>query len=854
MLKLGASTLPYLLLCLATVVGCSSQSTSFKSDWETTADRPWIGPDYWSNPLQDWRLQAGRLENFRAGGDRNVFLLTHEVSDGEGTLAMSVRMGRLEDNAEPLDAGWAGFRVGIRGSFNDYRDSAVRGVGLNCGISADGRLFIGSLETSSAALAGVFDEGATLSLDAQPAGDSYQITLRAETVDATGEISREVDSKWLVGGLALVSSSGTVGDSPPAEQAIRETGWSLKPGTRPGGTMRVWFDDWQVSGSKLSAHPDRRLGPIMFAMHTLSKGVLKLNATIAPVGSDRGEATLEIRDGGWKQVATAAVDPESRTATFRVPDWNSAVDTAYRVAFADDTWEGTVRKDPVDKEEIVVAAFTGNNDLGFPHADIVQNMSFHQPDLMAFTGDNIYERVGEYGIVRDPTDVAILDYLRKWYIFGWEYGELLRDIPAVALPDDHDVYQGNIWGAAGRKANGYGKPGQDQGGYVMDRRFVHVVQTTQTEHLPDPYDPTPVEQGIAVYYTDLLYGGVSFAIIEDRKWKDSATALMPNSGIINGWADDPRYDARKSSDNPDFPLLGERQEQFLEAWAQDWNGAWMKAAISQTIFANICTLPKGTTTDAVTGRLRVNAPGEYPEGEEPVQDHDSNGWPQSGRNRAVRLLRKAAAVHIAGDQHLGSTIQYGVDDWNDSSWAICVPSVANIFPRRWFPSEEGRNRQPGAPRNTGEFLDGFGNKVTIHAVSNPQANGIEPTALFHRAPGYGIVKFNRTDRTINFANWPRWISASAPDAEPYPGWPIQISQSDNGLPAGYRLPPIDAQGIVDPVVQVIEESNSEIIYTIRIQGSAFTPTVRQPGKYTVRVLNTDSGDSHETTGQEAQPE
>ena len=841
------------LLGLVALMGCSSQSTSFESDWATTSDRAWIGSDYWSNPLQDWRLHAGRLENFRPGGDRNVFLLTREIGTGEGNLAMSVRLGRLEDTAEPLDGGWAGFRIGIRGSFDDYRDSAVRGVGLNCGISADGRLFIGSLEFSAPPLAGALDEGLTLALNAQPAAEGYRLTLRGEAGGETQEVSRDVDSGWLVGGLALVSSSAPVGDSPPDEQAIRETGWSLKPGTRPGGTMRTWFEDWRVSGSKLSAHPDRALGPIMFAMHTLSKGVLKLNAMLAPVGADGGEATLEVLDGGWKQIATAAIDPEARTATFRVAEWNSAVDTPYRVRFAGGVWEGTVRKDPVDKEEVVVAAFTGNNDLGFPHADIVRNMQFHKPDVMAFTGDNIYERVGEYGIVREPTDMAILDYLRKWYIFGWEYGELLRDIPAVALPDDHDVYQGNIWGAAGRKANGYGKPGQDQGGYVMDPRFVHVVQTTQTGNMPDPYDSTPVEQGIAVYYTDWLYGGVSFALIEDRKWKDSATALLPDSGIVNGWAADPSYDARKSSDNPDFPLLGERQEQFLEAWAKDWDGAWMKAAISQTIFANVCTLPKGTTTDAVTGRLRVNAPGEYPEGEEPVQDHDSNGWPQSGRNRAVRLLRKAAAVHIAGDQHLGSTIQYGVDEWNDSSWAICVPSVANIFPRRWFPSEEGRNRQPGAPRNTGEFLDGFGNKVTIHAVSNPQANGIEPTALFHRAPGYGIVKFRRADRTIEFANWPRWINASEPAAEPYPGWPIQISQIESGLPRGFTLPPIDAGAATDPVVQVIDESNSEIVFTFRIQGNAFTPTVRRPGSYTVRVIDTDSGESREATGQEASP-
>ncbi len=841
-----------LTLFALALLGCSGGPTTFESHWDEDIERPWIGPEYWSNPLQDWRVRHGRIENFRPGGDRNVFLLTREISDQSGTLSMRVRLGRLEDSGPAPDAGWAGFRVGIRGSFDDYRDSAVRGVGLNCGVTWDGRLFIGSLTDSAPRAASTFEGESELFLEAQPSGEHYTLTLAIETPMGAQEVTSEVEAGWLSGGLALVSSSGPVPESPPSDREIRETGWTLKAGTRSGGTMRTWFDDWTVSGSKVTRHPDRKLGPIMFAMHTLSRDVLKLNAMVAPVGNGSREAALETRDGAsWKTVARATLDPEAHTATFRIEDWDDSADVPYRVVYDGDEWEGTVRQDPDGKPEIVVAAFTGNNDLGFPHADIVRNIRFHRPDLMAFTGDNVYERVGEYGIVREPADIAILDYLRKWYIFGWEYGELLRETPAVALPDDHDVYQGNIWGAGGRRATAYGKPGQDQGGYVMDPRFVHVVQTTQTANMPDPYDPTPVEQGIAVYYTDMLYGGISFAILEDRKWKDSASVLLPDAGIVNGWADSPTYDASRSSDHPDFPLLGSRQEEFLAAWARDWDGAWLKAAISQTIFANVCTLPKGTTTDAVTGSLPVNAPGEYPPNEEPVQDHDSNGWPQSGRNRAVRLLRKAMAVHIAGDQHLGSTIQYGVEDWNDSSWAICVPSVANIFPRRWFPSEDGRNRKPGAPKNTGEFRDGFGNKMTVHAVSNPQANGIEPTAIHERAPGYGIVKFNRLKREIELANWPRWVDASEPDARPYAGWPVRIKQTQNGMPSAYSLPPIDANGSVDPVVEVIDESNGDIVYTLRIQGTEFTPKVRAAGSYTVRVLDTESGATFETTGQVA---
>ncbi len=820
--------------------GCSS-SNVFKSAWDPAVERPWIGPEYWANPMQEWRLRDGRIENIVAGGDRNVFLLTREIVDRPGDLSMSVRLGRLEEDTEPLEDGWVGFRVGIRGSFDDYRDSAVRGVGLNCGITSDGRVFIGSLDGVEQRLDGIDFSNLDMTLDAEPNGESCRLALRVESPGNERyieHVEEDIDPHMLVGGLALVSSSGPIPDSPRDSPEISETGWDLKPGRARGGNLRFWFKDWTVSGSKVSADDSRVFGPILFAMHTLSRGVLKLNSMIAPVGNGSRKAALEIeKKGSWERIAEAAIDPEARTATFHAADWDDTVDTPYRVVYEDDTWEGIIRKDPAAKTEITVAAFTGNNDLGFPHNDIVRNIKHHNPDLLAFTGDNIYERVGEYGIVREPTDAAILDYLRKWYIFGWEYGDLVKDIPTIALPDDHDVYQGNIWGAGGRKAVGYGKPGQDQGGYTMDPRFVHVVQTTQTANMPDPFDPTPVEQGIAVYYTDLLVGGVSFAVIEDRKWKESASVLLPHAGIVNGWAQDARYDAAKGSDDPEFPLLGDRQERFLEEWAKDWSGAWMKAAISQTILADVCTLPKNTTTDAVTPKLRVNAPGEYPENEWPVQDHDSNGWPQSGRDRAVRLLRKAFAFHIAGDQHLGSSVQYGVEDWNDGSWAICVPSVANIWPRRWFPPMPGRNRKKGAPRYTGEYLDGFGNKITVHAVSNPERNGIAPAALHERAPGYGIIRFNRDTRKIHFANWPRWVDATEPGAKPYPGWPIAIDQLDNGLPTAYMLPEV-AGDSPDPVIQVIDESNNEVVYTVRIQGDRFTPKVRKRGKYTVKVNET----------------
>ncbi len=45
--------------------------------------------------------------------------------------------------------------------------------------------------------------------------------------------------------------------------------------------------------------------------------------------------------------------------------------------------------------------------------------------------------------------LPFLNYLGKWYMFGWAFGDLMRDIPAICTPDDHDVFQGNLWGGQG---------------------------------------------------------------------------------------------------------------------------------------------------------------------------------------------------------------------------------------------------------------------------------------------------------------------------------------------------------------------------------------------------------------------
>lgn len=818
--------------------------------------RTWIGPEFWTNPLQDWQLNEGRIECISSGGDRNVFLLTHELAEREGSFKMEVLLGPLTDSNISAETGWVGFKVGIRGEFDDYRDNAVRGEGFRLGFTTDGRLFIGALNVSQA-LTGSIRDSLRLSMMATPENKKYGITLRAYNAEGElqGEIQKtDIDPDWMEGGVALVCSHGSVKNTPDVRPVIDDGNWGNRAGTDRGGDVKVWFSDWTLSGNKVQHFPERAWGPILFAQHTLSKGLLKITAQMAPLGHDAQTVQLEVQsaNGKWMIAGEAPIDGLSRTATIRVEKWNDERNVPYRLVYSpyqhdvpiQQFFMGVIRKNPTEKDEIVVAGFTGNNDLGFPNNDIVEQLWHHDPDFLFFSGDQLYEGVGGFGVQRSPVDKACLDYLRKWMIYGWAYGDLMRDRPTVSIPDDHDVYHGNIWGAGGIAApkglSGY--RAQDPGGYKMPPEWVNMVQRTQTSHLPDPPDPEPVAQGIGVYFCDIQYGGISFAVLEDRKFKSAPSPLLPEAQVVNGWATNREFDAKTQADVKGAVLLGERQLQFLDSWASDWsNGTWMKVALSQTIFANVATLPREDAySDEKVPQLRILREGEYPPDDIPVSDMDSNGWPQTGRKKALRALRKGFAFHIAGDQHLGSTIHYGIGAFKDAGFAFCVPAISNVWPRRWLPIDPGKNRIPGSPKYTGDFEDGFGNKMTIHAISNPIYTGLKPSRLYDRATGYGIVRFNRSDRKIVMECWPRTSNPKKTGNGQYPGWPVVIHQTDNSYcQAEHYLPVVEIQGLDDPVIQVIEEATGELIYSLRIQGKAFKPMVPRSGLYTVKVGDPD---------------
>ena len=59
-----------------------------------------------------------------------------------------------------------------------------------------------------------------------------------------------------------------------------------------------------------------------------------------------------------------------------------------------------------------------------------------------------------------------------------EFRDAMKDRPSVVIPDDHDVYHGNIWGLGGGPVPEGGSRGSD-GGYEMHAEWVRMVERTQ---------------------------------------------------------------------------------------------------------------------------------------------------------------------------------------------------------------------------------------------------------------------------------------------------------------------------------------------------------------------------------------
>ena len=725
--------------------------------WGLTHDRVWIGGEFWSNPMEDWRVNDGWAQCQTTAEHRSLHSVTHQVTDITQSFAMSVELSR---SAMIKQDGGAGFKLGVKSDLNEYRSNMFARSGIIAGVVRDELVLAGAREK----LSRVNENGhIRLSIIASRKGDNYVLQLSAsdpETNERLGDVRKEVPAQSCLGNISLVSQY----TGPKQRYNI------------PGYKFRNW-----LAGGKALCHAlNQRFGPILWTMYSLSDSrskdgfVLKLSTLTGPLGKeDHKEVELQVRlDDQWTTIGKSTLHEDAWTATFRVPNWDATRDTPYRVLYEQafkhgdseqDQWSGVIQKNP-EGQPLRLAALTCQNDYAYPYAPVAENVIKMKPHMLYFSGDQLYEGHGGYGIIREPAQPAILNYLRKFYQFGWAFRKALKDAPTICLPDDHDVFQGNIWGKGGAAMADISQGASSKGGYREPARMVNTVHITNCAHHPDFHDKTPSKQDISVYYGDMVYGGVSFAILGDRQFKSGPERVETGSGRADH-VRDPEFDT-SVLDTPGLILLGKRQEDFLRHWSKDWRGHTMKVLLSQTVFAGVATHHGG-----YDGYLKA--------------DLDSGGWPQTARNRAIDIIRDSMALHINGDQHLTSLVQYGVKQQRDSNWSFCTPAIAAGYPRWWRPddlNQEVVNRPEHGLDNTGEYVDGFGNYAYVYATGNPEVGTKRPRyeRAHQKASGFGFVLIDTKAKTYEIHAYR--FSVDPLDDNPeneFPGWPVTIHQEEN---------------------------------------------------------------------------
>ena len=266
----------------------NSASSNDLISWQNTNDRVWIGNDIWANPMEDWRVADGAAECQTSGGDRNLHLITHELTNPRGSLAMSVLVRQVESRKQD---GGVGFRIGIQSEINEHRSNCFSRGGINAGL-IDGQMILGRKRAPAQA---DLTKDVKLTLEGRAAEGRYELTLTAHDARGkeVGRLRETVASDVILGNIALVNN--------------------FDPKLNKGQGARYRFNDWSVGGDAFSVSPERKFGPILWSMYSLSDSrgdegfVMKISALTGPLGNDDNkDVELLVRRGeDWQSLGTA---------------------------------------------------------------------------------------------------------------------------------------------------------------------------------------------------------------------------------------------------------------------------------------------------------------------------------------------------------------------------------------------------------------------------------------------------------------------------------------------------------------------------------------------------------------------
>ena len=282
---------------------------------------------------------------------------------------------------------------------------------------------------------------------------------------------------------------------------------------------------------------------ILWTQYCQHQGTMKLLVHVdtdptSPVPAKPESVKLwidESLNGNWKIVDERPVDYLTATVLFELEEWPRYKSIPFKVDSGEFEWEGLFRAEPMEGSILKAVGLSCHRDIGWPWKEAISEVISHDPDLVIFTGDQIYEN--DYDspkfLAKTKKEVpkGMKNYLYKYRKFGEAFHELMRDRPTIMITDDHDVFLSDLWGNGAALIESK----RTSGGYPAHPDWVNAAEFTQTGHLPDPVNPGPHGAGIKSYYTSLEYGGVQFAILEDRKWKSPPSKVLKKQIIPRGW-------------------------------------------------------------------------------------------------------------------------------------------------------------------------------------------------------------------------------------------------------------------------------------------------------------------------------
>jgi len=145
-------------------------------------------------------------------------------------------------------------------------------------------------------------------------------------------------------------------------------------------------DWWNRKTSKIIDMKVPRDQVLAFGIYTTSNQTLKLSAQLFPLYP---EETRTVRlalyqNNQWEEVKAQEVNEIGWSTTFRIENWDMSQSVKYRLLHGDKaSFEGVIRKDPLDKKEISLAALScnSNKDRGL-REEYVKNINALDPDLV----------------------------------------------------------------------------------------------------------------------------------------------------------------------------------------------------------------------------------------------------------------------------------------------------------------------------------------------------------------------------------------------------------------------------------------------------------------------------------------